>query len=100
MLGFMDTASMIKKLSEKVFKNDIVRFAFVGACSTIIDFAVYMLISLRLPITASKGTSMVCASIFSYLANKSFTFEVKEKTNVIYLMKFYLVFAVNFFQIF
>ena len=96
MLGSMGTANMIKKLSEKVFKNDIVRFIFIGGCSTIIDFAVYMLLSLQLPITISKGTSMICASVFSYFANKNFTFEVKEKTNVIYLVKFYLVFAANF----
>jgi putative flippase GtrA len=68
----------------------------VGGCSTGIDFVLYMLISLKLPITISKGISMIVSSIFSYYANKNYTFGNKEKTNVGYFIRFYLVFAANF----
>lgn len=61
-----------------------------------IDFFVYMLVSVKLDINVAKGISMICSSVFSYIANKNYTFSNKEKTNAIYLVKFYLVFGANF----
>lgn len=39
---------------------------------------------------------MILASVFSYIANKSFTFKNKSKENIRYLIRFYTVFAVAF----
>lgn len=86
----------MKRILVKVFMTDIVRFIFVGGCSTGIEFMLYMILSLQFPITFSKGISMICASGFSYFVNKNFTFGIKEKTNAAYLIKFYFVFAANF----
>lgn len=86
----------MREFIKKLIKNKIVRFVLVGGCSTIIDFIIYMLLSLRINITFAKGVSMICSSVFSYIANKNFTFLNKKKTNVAYLMKFYIVFMANF----
>ena len=86
----------MKRFVDKVSKNKIFRFLVVGGCSTLIDFIVYMLLSIRLDINLAKGISMIVSSIFSYFANKNFTFSNKDKTTISYLLRFYLVFGANF----
>ncbi len=86
----------INKWKETLLSSSIVKFLLVGGCSTGLDFVIYMLLSLRLPITVSKGISMILASVFSYVVNKQYSFENKEKTNAVYLIKYYLTFAANF----
>ncbi|MCH5342433.1 MAG: GtrA family protein [Acetatifactor sp.] len=85
----------MNELWNKVKTNIILKFLIVGGCSTGIDFVIYILLSMKLPITLSKGISMIISSIFSYIANKSFTFENKDKTDVWYIIRFYLVFGAN-----
>jgi putative flippase GtrA len=75
---------------KKIFK-----FVIVGCCSTGIDFVFYMIFSLSFSIILAKGMSMIISSIFSYTANKIFTFKNKNKTNMRYLLRFYLVFITN-----
>lgn len=72
-----------------------VKFVLVGGCSTAIDFVIYTILSAKFPITFSKGVSMILASVFSYTVNKRFTFSNHEKTNIGYLVKFYITFIVN-----
>lgn len=86
----------MKKIIGKILDNSLFKFILVGGCSTGIDFVVYMLLSTKLDITISKGISMIVASIFSYIVNKNFTFNNKDKTNIGYLVRYYIVFAVNF----
>lgn len=86
----------MKDFVSKILRNKVFRFLIVGGCSTLIDFVVYMLLSIRLDITLSKGISMILSSLFSYFANKNFTFSNSDKTNMSYLVRFYLVFAANF----
>lgn len=86
----------MKDFIKRVFKSKIFRFLIVGGCSTLIDFVGYMLLSIKINITLSKGISMIVSSIFSYFANKKFTFNNRDKTNIVYLARFYLVFAANF----
>lgn len=75
--------------------NSIFRFVIIGGCSTIIDFIIYMLFSLGFSVILSKGISMVISSGFSYFFNKRFTFRNQEKTNLGYILRFYLLFALN-----
>lgn len=84
------------KIIKKIMESRIIRFIMVGGCSTLIDFIIYMLISIWMDISVSKGISMICSSVFSYFANKIFAFSNKEKTNISLLVKFYIVFAANF----
>lgn len=86
---------MIDKV-KKIFGNSLTKFVIVGGCSTAIDFTIYMLLSLSLSITLAKGIAMCISSIFSYIANKRFTFDNKEKTDAGYIFRFYIVFAANF----
>lgn len=86
----------MKNFVDKVSKNKIFRFLVVGGCSTFIDFIVYMLLSIRLDINLAKGISMIVSSIFSYFANKNYTFSNKDNTTISYLLRFYLVFGANF----
>ena len=79
----------IAELKDKLLSSKIVRFVLVGGCSTGIDFVIYVLLSMQIPITISKGISMISASVFSYFVNK-------EKTTLAYLIKFYLTFGANF----
>ena len=76
--------------------NEVIRFLFVGGCVTGVDFVLYMLLSQRLPITASNVISMLLASAFSYVINKGFTFRDKKKTDIGQLVRFYTVFLLNF----
>lgn len=73
----------------------VFRFLIVGGCSTLIDFLVYMGLSIVIPISFAKALSMIVASFFSYFANKLFTFKDKNKTNVRYIISFYIVFIAN-----
>lgn len=84
------------RMASRLLSNRIFRFWAVGGCSTGIDFIIYMFLSTKMHITAAKGISMVIASIFSYFVNKRFTFHNMEKTNLGYLIRFYIVFAANF----
>ena len=84
----------IAELKDKLLSSKIVRFVLVGGCSTGIDFVIYVLLSMQIPITIS--ISMISASVFSYFVNKQYTFANKEKTTLAYLIKFYLTFGANF----
>ena len=68
--------------------NKQIRFLIVGGTSTLIDYILYMLLSIRLDVSISKLISMLCASIFSYINNKNWTFSNKEKTNTIMIIKY------------
>ena len=61
--------NILKKQSEKI------RFAFVGGINTAIDFVVlFILVALGLPTIASNFISTSTALIFSFFANKKYTF--------------------------
>ena len=84
------------KVWKQILGNEIIRFLFVGGCSTGIDFFLYMVISLKYSISLSKGISMLVSSVFSYVLNKKFTFVDKEELNMRQVIKFYVVFGMNF----
>lgn len=75
--------------------KNLCRFLIVGGFATLIDFVVYMLLSIKIDITLSKAISMILSSIFSYFVNKNFTFNNHDKTNVSYIVRFYIIFAAN-----
>ncbi len=69
------------KMIKKLKKTNIIKFLIVGGTSTLIDYFIYMIISLRINLITSKCISMVCACIFSFFANKNWTFNIKTKIN-------------------
>ncbi len=79
----------------RFLSNDIFRFLTVGGCSTLIDFLVYMVLSMHLPIMIAKSVSMGSVSIVSYFLNKSWTFKRGKKGKANYLIKYYGTYAIN-----
>ena len=84
-----------KRISMNNEHNRLNKFLLTGAVATAIDFCVYMLLSPVIDISPAKAISMVTASVFSYVANKRYTFGDKRKTTVKKVLAYYLVFAVN-----
>jgi len=81
---------------KRLFSFDGARFLVTGGSSTLLDYILYMLLSLRLPISGAKAMSMLAASLFSYVVNKRWTFQVQDGKNGLYLMKYYIAQAANF----
>lgn len=69
-------------------RKNIVRFLVVGGTSTFIDFIIYMLLNIQLPVFLSKLFSMCCASIFSFIVNKKWTFETQKQTHLFMVVKY------------
>ena len=68
---------------EKLLKKhaDKFRFAVIGALNTVIDFVIlFVLVAFGLPAIASNFISTSTALIFSFFANKTFTFKIAEST--------------------
>lgn len=85
----------MKRILEAIGQSSIFRFMIIGCCSTAIDFAIYAALSARLPTAPSKCASMLASSVFSYFANKRFTFRDGGRAGAPQLARFYLVFALN-----
>ena len=75
--------------------NQLVRFFAIGGFSTLVDFAIYMLLSTQLTIGISKAISMTFASALSYFFSKNWIFKDQTKKNSIYIFKFYIIVFIN-----
>lgn len=73
------------------------RFLVVGGSSTLLDFIIYMLLSTKLNITISKFISMTVSSIYSFIINKNWTFNNKNKITFILTFKYILCVFINIF---
>lgn len=77
---------LLKKHAEKL------RFAVVGGLNTAIDFVIlFSLVALGLPSIAGNYISTSVALIFSFFANKKFTFKHEDKINIKQLAYFLLI---------
>jgi putative flippase GtrA len=77
---------LVKKHAEKL------RFAIVGGINTVIDFAVlFALVALGLPTIASNYVSTSMALIFSFFANKTFTFKDSGKNTGAKFASFFII---------
>ena len=76
-------------------KKSLLRFIIIGGCTTLIDWTIYLIISRWINITVSKIISMLCASLFSYILNKYWTFENNDSHHSRYIWKYYVTFGIN-----
>jgi len=77
---------LIKKHAEKL------RFAVVGGFNTAIDFVIlFILVALGLPTIASNFLSTSAALIFSFFANKKFTFKDNDKITGLQFVYFLII---------
>ena len=82
---------MIRKESLR----EIFLFVFIGGCSTAIDFILYLVFLHAVNVVIAKGASMIAASVFSYILNKTLTFKVRKKSDAGMVVRFYIVFILN-----
>ena len=85
----------MKSIIRKESLREISLFVFIGGCSTAIDFILYLLFLNAVNVVIAKGASMIAASVFSYILNKTLTFKVREKTDTGMVVRFYIVFVLN-----
>ena len=85
----------MKRIIRKESLREIFLFVFIGGCSTAIDFFLYLVFLHVVNVVIAKGASMIAASVFSYILNKTLTFKVRKKTDTGMVVRFYIVFVLN-----
>lgn len=85
----------MKSIIRKENLREIFLFVFIGGCSTAIDFILYLVFLQGVNVVIAKGASMIAASVFSYVLNKTLTFKVRKKTDTGMVVRFYIVFVLN-----
>lgn len=86
----IEWGKMLKKEIKKICK-----FLLIGGSSTLIDFLIYFILSKNINVNLSKFISMVFSCTYSFLINKSWTFQVKGKIRFEYIIKYILTQSVN-----
>ncbi|WP_252606684.1 GtrA family protein [Bacillus paralicheniformis] len=70
----------------------LARFGIVGAGNTLVDFAVFFLLtSLRVPYLAAQLFSYSAGAANSYIWNRTWTFQVKEKAHGAEIVRFIII---------
>ena len=70
----------IKQLLNKISKYDLSRFIVVGLTTVLIDLIFYLILILFIfDVSLSKGLSFTIGALFSYFANRSYTFKSSKK---------------------
>lgn len=67
-----------------------IRFCCVGGLNFLVDFSVYGLLSLFIPIYPARVGSWVAACLFSYLMNRRWTFKAADR-GILPLLRFFSV---------
>ena len=83
------------RMIRKESLREIFLFVFIGGCSTAIDFILYLVFLHAVNVVIAKGASMIAASVFSYILNKTLTFKVRKKSHAGMVVMFYIVFVLN-----
>ncbi len=58
--------------------KEILKFCVGGGTAVLIDFVVYRLLSVHIPVFWSKGISYIAGAIVGFIINKLWTFESKR----------------------
>ena len=86
---------MVKLIVEGLFTLPIMRFLVVGSISTLVDFLLYMCLSVWVFMPVAKGMSMTASCTFSFLLNKKWTFQDKQRNSASKIFKFVVAQIVN-----
>lgn len=87
----------MKKLINRFFSYQGIRFLFVGGLNTIVGYGLYaLLLYLNVNYLVANTISTIIGVIHSYLWNKYFTFKSKEKA-LKEITKFISVYLVSYF---
>lgn len=75
----MNNETCMKKTIRSLVNNVVLRFLLVGGTSTLLDYIIYWPLSIVINYNIAKSLSMLCSCFYSYLLNKTFTFQDKSK---------------------
>ena len=81
-----------------LIKREVYVFLVVGTLATIVDFAVYSLLTNlgNISFSSAKTISFIAGTLFAYVANKNWTFQHKKKvTNS--LVRFFVLYLFTLF---
>lgn len=81
-----------------LIKREVYVFLVVGTLATIVDFAVYSLLTNlgNISFSSAKTISFIAGTLFGYVANKNWTFQYKKKvTNS--LVRFFVLYLFTLF---
>lgn len=71
----------MKKLIEKLYANDVVRYVFFGGCTTLVNLvSFYILRKLSVELNTANLISIILAILFAYVVNSKFVFQDKCET--------------------
>ena len=83
---------LIEKLIRARLTGEFIRFALVGVVNTAISYLAYvLLIELGVGYQVSNVISYIVGMITSYILNKNWTFGIKERSRIRFLLKFVVV---------
>ena len=85
----------MKRIIRRESLREVFLFVFIGGCSTAIDFILYLIFLHAVNVVIAKGASMIAASVFSYILNKTLTFKVRKQSDTGMVIRFYIVFVLN-----
>jgi putative flippase GtrA len=80
---------------EKNYKEKYAKFIISGGFSTILDFAIYVLLSNFIAINPSKAISISCSTVFSFIVNKNWVFMTRNLNKWPSLFRYLIVFLIN-----
>ena len=75
--------------------TSFIKFCIVGVSNTIVDFSIYFLLTREEPLLSrhfivAKAISFFMATIWSFVANRRFTFSEKDSINLGDFLRFYI----------
>lgn len=71
----------MKKLIIDLYRNDVVRYVFFGACTTLVNLVCfYLLRKAGLQLTVANVISIITAILFAYVVNSRYVFQDKCET--------------------
>ena len=82
-------------MAVRVLIKHISKFFIIGVSAVMVDFIVYYLLSVFLPVDISKSLGFLCGSTFTFYFNKKWTWRHKEKTDRNMLLRFASIYALS-----
>ena len=70
----------IKKLTYKLYNNNIIRYVFFGALTTFVNLITYLILRKFINFNIANFISIVLAICFAYVVNSRFVFKSTAKT--------------------
>lgn len=84
----------MKEILNKFDLKELLKFCVGGGSAVIVDFLVYILLKLYMPVSAAKAISFVAGAAVGFVINKLWTFESKTFLPS-EILKYVLLYAIS-----